>query len=184
MPANIGGRTFSNGQLLVGGGLVVALINWFIPWWWATSSSYSGPDAGLLGGASNVSAGTSGFGEWYGVIGFIVLLILIVLFAMRTFAPKSVPALPVQDYLIYVVGGVVLAVAAVLYLTVPSVASINTTYEKFSAGVSIGFFLALILAIVVIVGGYLSKADPQPATQPFNFSSMQTPPAPPAPPSA
>ena len=77
MPANIGGRTLSNGQLLIGGGLVVALINWFIPWWWATSSNYTGPSIDGLGANLNTSAGISGFGEWYGVIGFIVLLVLI-----------------------------------------------------------------------------------------------------------
>jgi hypothetical protein len=85
----------------------------------------------------------------------------------------------VQDYLIYLVGGVVIALLTILFLTVPAAGASGVDYS-FSAGISIGFFISLILAIVVIVGGYLSKADPQPATAPMNFSSFnQTPPPPP-----
>ncbi|MGA2283314.1 MAG: hypothetical protein ABSH07_06510 [Candidatus Dormibacteria bacterium] len=179
MPAQIGGRTYSNGQLLIGGGLVLALINWFIPWWWGFSSSYTGSSVLGIAGTS-YSGGTNGFGLWSGWLGFIVLLVLIVLFAIRTFAPQTLPALPVQDFMIYTVGGVFIALMTILFLTYAGGASYSGPGYNFSAGISIGFFVGLILAIAIAVGGWLSKSDVQPATAPMNFSAFnQSPPPPP-----
>ncbi|MGD1052901.1 MAG: hypothetical protein ABR950_03645 [Candidatus Dormibacteria bacterium] len=181
MPAQIGGKTYSNGQLAIGAGLILALINYFIPWWWSSSYSYSGSSiVGIAG--SSASSGIGGFGYWEGVIGFIVLLVLIVLFALRTFAPQVVPALPAQDFMIYVVGGVVLLLTAIMLLTYGGGASVSGPGYSFSAGISIGFFVALITAAAIAVGGWLSKTDAQPATAPLSttFSGFnQTPPPPP-----
>jgi len=177
MPAQIGGKTYSNGQLILGGGLILALINWFIPWWWAFSFNYSG----LAGYGVSTSGGSSGFGNWSGLLGFIVLLVLIVLFALRTFAPQVLPALPAADYLIYAVGGVFILLMVVLYLTCAGSASYSG--PGYSAGISIGFFVGVITAAAVAVGGWLSKSDAQPATAPLSttFSGFnQTPPPPPA----
>ncbi|MGO8686598.1 MAG: hypothetical protein ACLQT7_05330 [Candidatus Dormibacteria bacterium] len=174
MPAQIGGKTYSNGQLLIGGGLILALINWFIPWWWGYSSSYTGSsEFGIAGGS--YSGGTSGFGLWSGILGFIVLLVLIALFALRTFAPQVVPALPFADWMIYGVGGVFILLMVVLFLTYAGGASYSGAGYNFSAGISIGFFVGLITAAAVAVGAWLSKTDPQPATAPLNFN--QAPPA-------
>jgi len=175
MPAQIGGRTYSNGELVLGGGLVLALINWFIPWWWAESFSYSGIN-GV--GAYSESAGTSGFGLWTGWLGFLALLVMIALFAFRVFAPKALPALPVADYLIYTIGGAFIILMTVVFLTYA--AGANYSGPGGSAGISIGFFLGLVLAIAIAVGGWLTKSDAQPATAPMNFSGFnQTPPPPP-----
>jgi hypothetical protein len=173
MPATIGGKTYSNGQLILGGGLILALINWFIPWWWTASFSYSGI-AGV--GSYSSSTGIGGLGSWSGWLGFIVLLVLIVLFAVRVFAPTALPALPFADYLIYAVGGVFILLMVVLFLTYAGGA--NYSGPGGSAGISIGFFIGLITAAAVAVGGWLTKTDPQPATAPMNFN--QAPPPPPA----
>jgi hypothetical protein len=174
MPAQIGGKTFSNGELILGGGLVVALINWFIPWWWAYSFNYSG----LAGYGVNSSGGTDGLGNWSGWLGFLVLLVLIVLFALRTFAPQVLPALPAADYLIYAGGGVFILLMVVLFLTYAGGASFSGT--GYSAGISIGFFIGLVAAAAIAVGGWLKKSDTQPATAPMNFSAFnQSPPPPP-----
>jgi hypothetical protein len=172
MPAQIGGKTYSNGELILGAGLVVALINWFIPWWWTYSFTYSG-----IGGI-NTSGGASGFSDGWGWLGFIVLLALIALFALRAFAPQVLPALPFADYLIYAVGGVVILLIAVLFLTYA-----NGSYSGpgYSEGISIGFFLGLIAAVAIAVGGWLKKSDAQPATAPMNFSGFNQAPPPPPP---
>ena len=168
MPAQIGGKTYSNGELILGGGLVVALINWFIPWWWAYSFT------GLAGYGLNSSGGTGGFGDIWGILGFIVLLALIALFAVRTFAPQVIPALPVQDYLIYAGGGVFILLMVVLFLTYAGGASFSGS--GYSAGISIGFFIGLVAAAAIAVGGWLKKSDAQPATAPMNFSGFKSPP--------
>jgi hypothetical protein len=182
MPAQIGGKTYSNGDLILGAGLVVALINWFIPWWWAASSSYSGAGASYLGGAANYSVGISGFGLWSGLLGFIVLLVMIALFAIRSFAPQVLPALPVADWMIYAGGGVFILLMAIIFLTYASGGNSNVSGSgySFSSGISIGFFIALLTGIAIAVGGYLKKSDVQPATAPMNYSGFnQTPPPPP-----
>jgi hypothetical protein len=176
MPANIGGKTYSNGQLLIGGGLILSLINWFIPWWWGYSSSYQGAaQFGISGGS--YSGGTNGFGLWSGILGFIVLLALIALFAIRTFAPNVLPALPVADWMIYTVGGVFIALMTVLFLTYAGGVSYSGPGYNFSSGISIGFFVGIVLALAVAVGGWLTKTEPQPATAPFTGFN-QTPPPP------
>jgi hypothetical protein len=176
MPAQIGGKTYSNGELILGVGLVVALINWFIPWWWAYSFNYSGI-AGS-GGLSS-SGGTGGFGDIWGILGFIVLLALIALFVIRPFAPQVLPALPAADYLIYAVGGVFILLMVVLFLTYAGTASVSGI--GYSAGISIGFFIGLVAAAAIAVGGWLKKTDVQPATAPMNFSGFNQAPPPPPP---
>jgi hypothetical protein len=178
MPAAIGGKTYSNGQLIIGGGLLLALINWFIGWWWTSSASSS---AVSIGGFSSpgysVSAGISGLGYWEGVIGFVVLLVVIVYFAVRTFAPQVIPALPVQDWMIYTVGGVFMLLMVVLLITYGGGTSGSGLGYSYSSGISIGFFVGLVTTAAVAVGGYLTKSDVQPATKPMNFNQTPPPPA-------
>jgi hypothetical protein len=171
MPTAIGGKTYSNGQLILGAGLILALINWFIPWWWAYSFSYSG-EAGFAG--YSASGGIGGLGSWSGWLGFIALLILIVLFAVRTFAPQALPALPFTDWMIYTVGGVFILLMVILFITYAGGAGVSG--PGYSEGISIGFFIGLITAAAIAVGGYLTKTDAQPATAPMNFNQGQTPP--------
>ncbi len=176
MPAQIGGRTYSNGELVLGGALVVALINWFIPWWWAYSFNYSSISG--LGGL-NSSGGIGGLGSWSGWLGFLALLVLIALFVIRTFAPQVLPALPAADYLIYAVGGVFIFLMVVLFLTYAG--GVGGSGPGYSAGISIGFFIGLITAAAIAVGGWLKKSDVQPATAPMNFSGYNQAPPPPPP---
>jgi hypothetical protein len=172
MPAQIGGRTWSNADLILGGGLLVALINWFIPWWYTWKFN----TAGILN--INEGGGISGFGLWSGVLGFIVLLVLIALFALRAFAPQALPALPVVDWMIYAAGGAFILLMAVIFLTYAAGAS--GSGPGFSAGISIGFYLGLLTGAAIAVAGYLKRNEPQPTTRPLSFASAggQTPPPP------
>jgi hypothetical protein len=89
------------------------------------------------------------------------------------------PALPAADYLIYAVGGVFILLMVVLFLTYAGTASVSGI--GYSAGISIGFFIGLVAAAAIAVGGWLKKTDVQPATAPMNFSGFNQAPPPPPP---
>ncbi len=178
---NIAGKRLSNGDIAVGVGLIIGLIALFLPWY---SYSYStGSIAGVTSGFSD-SASVGGLSYWTGWFFFLFVLIGLALIILRTFAPTvAIPALPLNDSMTYIVVGVVMAVAALLWLLLGAPASFSG--PGYSAGVSFGLIIGLIMGIVVAVGGYLKRSDPQPATKPF--SAYQTPsgtPPPPPPPAS
>jgi hypothetical protein len=169
---NIAGKKLSNGDVAIAGGLIVALISVFLPWY---SSTYSyGAVLGVSGGT--VSASVGGLSYWSGWFFFLFTLIGIALFVMRTFFPTvAMPALPVNDAMVYSVIGALMIVMALLWL----VAGAPGAYSEpgFSAGLSFGLIVGIIASAAVIAGGFLKRSDPQPATKPM--SSYQTPTAPP-----
>ena len=173
---NIAGRKLSNGDLAVGAGLIVALIAIFLPWY-SASYNVSGI-AGIPGYSGSVSTG--GFSYWTGWFFFLATLVGIALFALRTFVPTvAIPALPLNDAMTYVSIGAFMVVMAVLWLLLGSGAA-SVSGPGYSAGASFGLFIGIIAAAAVVVGGFLKRSDPQPATKPL--SAYQTPSAPPPPP--
>ena len=172
----------SRNQWLLGGGALIALIAVFFPWY-GVSYSCSGPYcAGLSGGAS-----TSGFTSW-GILFFLAALVLVVFSAIRIFGGASVklPALPMEDWMINVILVAIMIVASVLfYLTNNNGGSYSGLGGSASAGISWGWWVALVAAVVAGVGAFLNKSAPQPATSPMNYGApppSAPPPPPPAPP--
>lgn len=158
MPA-VAGRNFTNGDAAIGGGLIVALIAVFLPWYRASADS--GPNG------YNFSVSINGLSHWTGVLFFLALLVGIALFVIRNFVPTvKVPTLPQPDAMLYLGIGAFMAVMAILFLVLGSGATISG--PGYSAGPSFGLFLALLAAIAVAAGGFLKRSDPQPAGQPFN----------------
>src|SRR5579872_237484 len=100
---DIAGKKFSNGDLAIAGGLVVAFIAVFLPWYSATENESA--LCGGLPGCSNESFSTSvsAFGLWAGWLFFLAVIVGIALFVLRTFVPGVNVALPVVDNLIYTV---------------------------------------------------------------------------------
>jgi hypothetical protein len=173
---NIAGKRLSNGDLAIAGGLLVGLISVFLPWY--SVSENESAICGGLPGCSNVSfsSSVSAFGLWAGWLFFLVLIVGIVLFVLRTFVPGVNVALPVVDNLIYtVVGGAMIVLALLWFVTNPGGAS----GPGFSAGPSFGLFIGIVAGAAVAIGGILKRSDPQPTTKPL--SAYQTPSAPPPP---
>jgi hypothetical protein len=169
---DIAGKKLSNGDIAVAGGLIVALIAVFLPWY-AYTYSYSAA-LGISGASGSVSLG--GLSYWSGWFFFLFTLIGIGLFVMRTFvATVSMPAMPVNDAMVYSVIGVLMLVMALLWLIAGAPGSISG--PGYSAGLSFGLIIGIVAAIAVIVGGFLKRSDPQPAIKPL--SAYQTPTAPP-----
>lgn len=168
MPA-VAGRNFSNGDAAIGVGLVVSLIAVFLPWY-----SVSANCNGIVGCAGfNYSASVGALSYWSGWLFFLALLAGLALFVIRSFAPSvNMPALPQTDAMLYTIIGVFMAVMAILWLLLGSGTTVSGA--GYSAGPSFGLFIGLVAAIVVAVGGYLKRADPQPATRAYGTTGTGT----------
>jgi len=174
---NVAGKQVSNGGLVVAGGLVVGLIDTFLPWHSTTIPTFSGLDSG----------GHDALGYWSGWIFFLAILIGLALFVIRTFVPQvSIPALPFTDTALYLGIGVVMILCALLWLVTgggySSVYAIYSDLPGYSSGPSFGVFIGIIAAAAVGVGGYLVRSEPQPATAPLSRPQLPTSPPPPPPP--
>jgi hypothetical protein len=180
VPLNVAGKQVSDGALLVAGGAVVGIVDTFLPW-----HSTTIPTSFLT--TTYASGGHDALGYWSGWIFFLVLLVGIALFVMRTFVPQvAIPALPFPDWLIYTEIGVVALLCALLWLATGG--GYSDFYAQYSAlpgyssGPSFGLFIGIIAAVTVAAGGYLTKSEPQPATKRLSaYPSPSAPAAPPAP---
>jgi hypothetical protein len=179
VPLNVAGRQLSNGALTMGAGLIVGLVDTFLPWHSTTVPTAFGADSG----------GHDALGYWSGWLFLLVVLVGLALFVVRTFLPQvTIPALPFTDWMIYLGIGVVMLLSALLWLaTGGGYANLYAAYSDlpgYSSGPSFGVFIGIIAGAAVGAGGYMMKTDPQPATKPL--SSYQAPPgsSAPSPPAA
>jgi hypothetical protein len=174
---NIAGKKLSNGDLAVAVGLIVGFVAVFLPWY-GVSYSYSGTALGSLGSYSSSVGALSG---WSGWLFFLVVLIGIALFALRTFAPSvALPAMPLEDAMLYIITGVAMVVFALLYLLTYGAG--GASGPGYSVGVSFGLFVGVIAGAAVAIGGILKRTDPQPAIKPMSAYQNPTTPPPAAPP--
>ena len=135
------------GDKVVGIALLVALISSFLPWY-----GFSAPGFG--------SGSVSGFHGW----GFAYVFFWLAttgLFVARVFGSGSmkIPDLPVPDWQVFIAGGALMLLSALVfacpqYADVPSGSGLG-----YSDGVSFGWFLALLAAVAVGVGGYLKRSE-------------------------
>src|SRR5580692_4068170 len=140
---NVAGKQLSNGALAVAGGLVVGLVDTFLPWHSTTIPVAFGTTSGSH----------DALGYWSGWIFFL-----------------AIPALPSTDAMIYLAIGVVMLLCALLWLVTgggySGLYDQYATLAGYSSGPSFGVFIGIIAAAAVAIGGYLAKSDPQPATAP------------------
>jgi hypothetical protein len=163
---NVAGKKLSNGDIAVGAGLIVGFISVFLPWYSVSVSS-------SFGGFSTSAGGLS---YWSGWFFFLAVIVGIALFVLRTFVPTvALPAMPLNDAMIYLILGAVMVVMALLWLVAYNGG--GGSGNGFSEGISFGLIIGIIAGAAVLAGGFLKRSDPQPATKPM--SSYQTPSAPP-----
>jgi len=126
---NVAGKHLSHGALAVAAGLVVGVVDTFLPWHSTTVPTFDGLTSG----------GHDALGYWSGWIFFLAILVGLALFVLRTFVPQvSIPALPFTDAMIYVGIGVVMLLCALLWLVTGG--GYSGVYAEFSglAGYSSG----------------------------------------------
>jgi len=159
MPLEVSGKHLSNGDLAVGGGAAVALIACFLPWTTYTQSLTS--DFHIPAGTSSTSV--NAFGAWSGWLFFLVLLVVAGVFLARWFALGGLPALPAADFYVYVGGGALMLLLALVFIPTTSESEqyLNGTLAS-STGA--GLIIAILAAVAIGVGGYLKRGEAQPAS--------------------
>ncbi|MGH3421313.1 MAG: hypothetical protein ACRDOD_17205, partial [Streptosporangiaceae bacterium] len=92
---------------------------------------------------------------------------------IRTFVSSvTLPPLPQTDAMIFAIIGVFMVVMALLWLLTGSGTTVSG--PGYSAGASFGLYIGLIAAIVVAVGGFLKRSDPQPAVRAYGTPGTGT----------
>lgn len=144
MALNANLRRMTNGDRVVAVALIIMLIAAFLPWV-TVSLSLGIPGAPDLG---NVSV--NGYHSW-GFLYWLATYLLIIFWVLRVLIPEIVPIppLPVADSVIYMAGGVIALVGAILYQVANSFTSIGW-----------GWFVALVGAVILVAGGFLKQRDP------------------------
>lgn len=178
MPANVGGKQLSNGDLAVAGGFVVGIIATFLPWYsWSYNFGYG------LGAESGSFNGTT---YWSGWLFLLVALAGLAWWGIRNFVPTmQLPVLPLAEHMKYIVMGAIMVLCAVIFLLAGGSSSYNGPGA--SAGPSFGLFIGIIAGVAVAAGGFLKQSDPAPAAPMGGGFSTPTggyTPPPPAPPQA
>jgi hypothetical protein len=161
LPA-VAGRNFTNGDAAIGVGLVVALVAVFLPWY---SASFNCSGSAFCGGL-NTSVSVGALNDWPGWLFFLAVLAGLALFIIRTFVPTiTLPTMPQPDAILFVGIGIFMAVMALLWLVTHSSGSSGPGY---SVGPSFGLFIGIIAGVVVAVGGFLKRSDPQPVVSAYS----------------
>lgn len=170
---------FTPGELVIAGSSVLLVIFYFLSWLGGDQvcESFAGQTVCAGGGSGD------GFHGW-GVVGFIILLLIIGFFVVRLEpVRKSVqlPELPLPDWQVYIVGSALELIAILLYWV---------EYHQDGISFKYGWYISLILAIGIGVGGFLKQQDPQPVASGAGLGGMGggdgggfAPPPPPATPS-
>ena len=136
-------QSLSTGGKVLVASLIVALIAMFLPWYGWSSGGY--------GASVN---GFHNFGWAYALFWLITAAFLVI----RVFdLPVNLPGLPLVDWQLYIIGGVVMLFMGLLfYVNVPS-GSVSVGLYSIHWGVSFGWWIGLVAAAGVIAGGWLSR---------------------------
>ncbi|HEY6379377.1 MAG TPA: hypothetical protein VI316_09365 [Candidatus Dormibacteraeota bacterium] len=146
-------RRFTLGDRVILGSCVVFLIFSFFPW--------IGVD--VASGAFGVSFDQSGLHGW-GVLAFIVMLVVAAFVMIRSPLLNNqiaVPALPLADWMLLLIGGVITLGATLLYW-VEYHQSVDTGLGSVGTTNRFGWYISLLAAIGICVGAYLKQNDPAP----------------------
>jgi hypothetical protein len=136
--AVIAGRNVGTNDLVVMGAGVVMIVDSFLPWWGAKHTSLA-----------NTSGWNAGFGAWFSIL---LVIAVAAVAATRIFAGRTMPTVAngavSWTFLTAAVSALAVIIILLRWLTFPSFGG--------AAGTKYGTYIALIIAIVQTVFGYLS----------------------------
>lgn len=146
-------KRFTLGDQVILGSCIVFLIFSFFPW--------IGLDVGT--NAFGVSFDQNGLHGW-GVLAFIVMLFVAAFVLVRSPLLNNqiaVPVLPLADWIILLIGGIITLGATLLYW-VEYHSSVDTGVGSIGTSNKYGWYICLLAAIGICVGAYLKQNDPIP----------------------
>ena len=158
-------KRLSTADKVIGASLILLLIDSFISTWF----HYSIDNCGGLSSQFS-SACSSTYGSLWGDLGIVAALLLLVAIAfyvIRLFFSTQVelPALPLPDWQLWMAFGVVEIVLFALHWLIG-----RGNFAGFDIGSAPGvsrppgwgLYVGILLAIAIVVGGYLKQNEPQP----------------------
>jgi len=145
MAINANLKRMTTADKAIGAGLLVMLIASFLPWISVSLGNVLGTDLG--------SVSVNGYHSW-GFLFWVATYALIAFWVIRVLVPEMVPmpALPVHDALIYIIGGLVALIGALLYQVHDGGSFTN---------IGFGWYIALLGVVTLIAGGVLKQKDPR-----------------------
>ena len=136
-------QSLSTGSKVVAGALVVSFVTMFLPWAGVSSGPYSNSENGF---------------HQFGLLFFLFWLIAAAFWIIRTFdTPVDIPTLPYADWMLYIIGGVVMLFAGLLFYVDTPHGSVSGFGSSVQWGVMFGWWIAVIAAAGLIAGGWLSR---------------------------
>lgn len=172
MSPNLAGKSLSKGALVAGAGLIVALVDSFLPWrsasipWGLTCSAIK--QCVVETGAFNGSH--SALVYWPGWVFCIAALLGLTLLVLRTFMPRmTISPMPSTDAPVYAGIAFVMGLCVVLRL-LAGVGQVTEYYSTTAGGVytvgpGIGEFIGIVATAMVGAGGLAGSWKPS-DTQP------------------
>jgi hypothetical protein len=129
-------------ELVVGAGLILAIISLYLPWWGYDMFSNT-----------IFSIGFIGFADW-GIGYFIIWAVSACLLSLRTICRGAAPdfTLAVGDWYVYAVSGVLLLLFALIPLD-------DVVTEGAHFGLRYGWFVAMAAALLVLGGALWLRSD-------------------------
>lgn len=140
------------GDLIAAGGAVVLFISLFLDWYNVEFEGFGG-----IGGASE------GGSAWQALSFLDILLLLIVLVVLAIVVTRALgvglPTLPVPLSTVILAAGALATLIVLFRLIVSPVDVPGALDDSISVGRSIGIFLALLSALAITAGGFLSARE-------------------------
>ena len=126
-------------ESIIAASAVIAIISMFLPWWCVNG---------------NYTQSINGFNGW-GLLYFVGWFVVAAFLCIRACGPAVVRTnrFPFADWFIYVVGGVLMVIAAL------SIWDSLLIYSADQSNLRYGWWIALVAAILTVLGGMLKQRE-------------------------
>jgi hypothetical protein len=154
-------------KLVLGVALFAGFLSLFLPW--VNETMVEEPPL------HSMTTYQIAFGSGWPLLYFFVIVNLVGLFAIRTFAPNRLRLLPLPaaDWLIYLIAGSALLAVGLLHLTELPPPHSYSSGSSYSASVGYGWVVGLVAAAAICAAAYLMRAYRQPEPRSYGWAAVR-----------